>query len=134
MKKILSWLLFVLCYCHVYSQSFVTKFVEKKKIQWAGYIVDTAHFPDPNLSLLLRNRLERDEIKVLLPYFFGLYNTGIEKTAINYITKDSLFDHPTHRNADIPIYDTNGNRMEPLQGKKEQIFFPLPDLMPGQMT
>lgn len=121
-KEIFCCAFCIFCYCKVFCQSFITKFVENKNIQWAGYVIDTAHFRDPNLSLLLRNRLERDEIKVFVPYFFGWHDTHIKKNNINYITKDSLFDHPTHRNSYIPLYDSVGNLMEASPDKRTDLF------------
>ena len=113
---------FFLC-CHVaIAQSFVTKFVEHKNIQWAAYIIDTAHFSEPNLSLLLRNRFEKDEIKAFLPSIAGLHTAGTERSAIHYITKDSLFDAGTH--PPMPLYDEEGKLIESPAEKRTDLFSP----------
>jgi hypothetical protein len=45
------------------AQDQYTKFVEKPSVTWAADISDTFHFSNPNLSLLLRERLNKAEIK-----------------------------------------------------------------------
>lgn len=122
-KKGIGSLLLLFPFCSTFSQSFVTKFVEHKNIQWAAYITDTAHFSNPNLSLLLRNRLEKDEIKVFLPFLTGLNTAGTKKPAIQYITKDSLFDPGYH--TPVPVYDEDGKLVESPAEKRTDLFSPL---------
>ncbi len=121
-KNIISCAVWVFFCCRASAQSFVTKFVENKNIQWAAYITDTAHFSNPNLSLLLRNRLEKDEIKVFLPFFTGLNMAGLKKSGITYITKDSLFDAGHHNS--IPLYDEDGELIETPAAKRTDLFSP----------
>ena len=57
-------IIFLFLYSHsVMSQDKYTKFVEKTSVLWAADISDTFHFSKPNLSLLLRERLNKGEIK-----------------------------------------------------------------------
>lgn len=56
--------IFLFLYSHtVLSQDKYTKFIEKASVSWASDISDTLHFSNPNLSLLLRERLNKGEIK-----------------------------------------------------------------------
>ncbi len=67
MKTRLFLLLCCLLTRDCFSQDIFVKFVESRKIQFATQLPDTFHFGDPNLSLLIRQRLSRENIKAVLP-------------------------------------------------------------------
>jgi hypothetical protein len=66
MKKL--FFLFLLLPVHrVFSQDPFTKFVEKKQVRFATYLVDTFHFSNPNLSLVARTLLANGSVKARIP-------------------------------------------------------------------
>ena len=119
-KQLIPFILFILCCCKVFSQSFVTKFVEDKKIQWAGYLIDSAHFSDPNLSLLLRKRFERGEIKAFRPLYPGLQEAGLNRNSIGFSSKEKFFEH--EEDLVLPFYDEDGNMVERPARKTFDLF------------
>ncbi len=46
-----------------FSQKQFTKFAEKRPVTWAAFVADTVRFKEPNLSLILRQRLIDNRIK-----------------------------------------------------------------------
>ena len=96
---------FVLCglSSHVLSQSFATRFIEQKKVQWAAWVTDTAHFSDPNLSLLLRKRFEKDEIKAVRSFSLQAID-AVKKSDILFIKKEALTEYMNES-----TFNENGN-------------------------
>jgi len=119
-----TFLLFLLPFCcgGAFAQPYLTKFVEGKNIQWAAYITDTAHFSGPNISLLLRNRYDKDEIKAFEPFYIGLDKTGLKRSGVRYIKKDSLFSYSIYRSIGFPFYDENGNSVPSPPEKRPELF------------
>lgn len=101
-KKVIP-VLFLFPVCNsLFAQSLFTKFVEDKKIQWAAASADTFHFIQPDLSLILRERFDKGEIKVAL-----LENIeGLNK--ITYSSKESILNRIAP-NREKPVTGENGN-------------------------
>ncbi|MBC7867685.1 MAG: hypothetical protein H7X88_09130 [Gloeobacteraceae cyanobacterium ES-bin-316] len=62
--KILISLFLYLVSPRIFCQDTFIKFVSKSSVQWAAQATDTFHFKTPNLSLLLRERFNKGDIKV----------------------------------------------------------------------
>ena len=65
------------------------KFIAKPGIEWAAYISDTVRFFKNNLSEILRNRFDKNEIKASVP----VTARTIESNKIIYSKKDEIISH-----------------------------------------
>jgi hypothetical protein len=101
MKK-MGILLLVLFSQRSFSQSSFTKFVENSSIEWAADASDTFRFNHPNLSLLLRERLNKGTIKGSI----GEFDADFEKRKI--ATKENILDRIAP-NRIVNIMDADGN-------------------------
>ncbi len=86
----------------IFCQNIFTKFITKSSVQWAAHSADTFHFRAPNLSLLLRERFNKGDIKVGITE--GLINSRIEENT----SKESILERIAP-NRVKQIIDENGN-------------------------
>lgn len=84
------------------------KFISQPNIEWAAYNNDTIRFEKIVFNNLLLRRLAKDEIRAAMPITFGIDNMH----PVLLKKKKDIDRNVLYPVNEIPIFDSNGNKME----------------------